>query len=139
MTRLTTATTAAAAVSLALAPMAPALAQETVTDDQKQQESQMEQAQFTDDKLESFLDAAIEVQTLTESYTPRVQAAENEDEQKALVEEANAQIRGAVEDVDGITIDEYIAIGEAAQSDPALAQRITTMAQQRVQPGAPQG
>ena len=138
MTRLRTATTAAAAVSLALAPLAPALAQETANDDQTQQETQMEQAQITDDKLESFLDAAIEVQTLTESYTPRVQAAESEAEQKALVEEANAQIRGAVEEVDGITIEEYIEIGEAAQSDPGLAQRITAKAQERM-PESPEG
>lgn len=136
MTRLNTVT--AAAVSLALVPLAPALAQETETEGQTQQETQMEQAQITDDKLESFLDAAIEVQTLTESYTPRVQAAESEDEQKALVEEANVQIRGAVEEVDGISIDEYIAIGEAAQSDPALAQRITAMAQERM-PQSPEG
>jgi hypothetical protein len=96
-----------------------------------QQETPMEQAQFTDDKLERFLDAAIEVQELTQDYTPRVQAAESEAEQKELVEEANAQIRGAVEDVDGLSIEEYVAIGQAAQADPALAQRITAMAEQR--------
>jgi hypothetical protein len=133
VTRLRTAATAACAISLALAPLAPAIAQETATDEQMQQETQMEQAQFSEDKLDSFLDAALEVQTLTESYTPRVQAAENEAEQKALVEEANTAIRGAVEDVEGITIEEYIEIGEAAQADPALAQRITAMAQERVQ------
>lgn len=93
----------------------------------------MEQAQFTDEKLESFLDAALEVQNLSESVTPRVQAAESEAEQKTLIEEANAEIRGAVEDVDGMTVEEYVAIGEAAQSDPKLAQRITIIAQQRVQ------
>lgn len=133
VTRLKTVTTAAA-IGLAFAPLAPALAQDTATDDQMQQETQMEQAQFSDDKLDSFLDAALEVQTLSESYTPRVQAAENEAEQKALVEEANTAIRGAVEDVEGITVEEYIQIGEAAQADPALAQRITAMAQEKVQP-----
>lgn len=132
MTRIMTATTAAVA-SLTLAPTAPALSQET-TQDQMQQESQMEQAQYTDAKLESFLDAAVEIQTLTESFTPRVQAADTEAEQKALVEEANVQIRGAVEEVEGLTVEEYVAIGEAAQADPALAQRITAMAQERIQP-----
>ncbi len=129
---------AAAAAGLALAPLAPALAQDTSPDGQMQQETPMEQAQFTDEKLESFLDAAIEVQTLTESYTPRVQAAETEAEQKELVEAANTEIRGAVEEVEGITIEEYIAIGEAAQTDQALAQRITAMAQQRM-PQTPEG
>jgi hypothetical protein len=132
VTRLRTPANVLAAASLALMPLAPALA-EDAADDRMQQETQMEQAQFTDDKLESFLDAAIEVQELTQSYTPRVQAAESEAEQQALVEEANAEIRGAVEDVEGITVEEYVAIGEAAQADPALAQRITAMAEQRVQ------
>jgi hypothetical protein len=131
LTRLKLATTTAAAVALAISPITSALAQDT-SDKGLQQETQMEQAQFTEEKLESFVDAAIEVQTLTESYTPRVQAAETDAEQQAIAEEANAEIRGAIEDAEGITIEEYVAIGEAAQADPALAQRITTLAQERV-------
>jgi hypothetical protein len=132
VTRLTTAANVLSAASLALTPLAPALA-EDAADDRMQQETQMQQAQYTDDQLERFLEAAIEVQVLTQDYTPRVEAAESEAGQKALLDEANAQIRGAVEDVEGLTIEEYVAIGQAAQSDPALAQRITAMAEQLAQ------
>lgn len=131
MTLLKRATTAAAALGLAFVPLTPALAQDATEEDQMQPEMQMQQAEFTEDKLESFVDAAIEVQALTETYVPRVQAAETEAEQQTIAEEANAEIRGAIEDAEGITLEEYVAIGEAAQGDPALAQRITAMVEER--------
>jgi hypothetical protein len=125
--------TAVAAAGLGAVSLSPALAQDATTETDTQQESEMQQMAYSEEKLESFVDAAIEVQTLMESYTPRVQEAATEAEQQALAEEANTEIRDAISESEGITLEEYVEIGEAAQADPALAQRITAMAQERVE------
>ena len=49
-------------------------------------------------------------------------------ERQALAEEANTAIRGAIDETPGITVEEYVAIGQAAQENPDLAQRITVLA-----------
>ncbi len=133
MTRLTWMKTAVAAAGLGAVSLSPALAQDATTETDTQQESEMQQMAYSEEKLESFVDAAIEVQTLMESYTPRVQEAATEAEQQALAEEANTEIRDAISESEGITLEEYVEIGEAAQADPALAQRITAMAQERAE------
>jgi hypothetical protein len=125
--------TAVAAAGLGAVTLSPAFAQDATTDTDTQQDTEMQQMAYSEEKLESFVDAAMEVQTLMESYTPRVQAAETEAEQQALAEEANTEIRDAISESEGITLEEYVEIGEAAQADPALAQRITAMAQERAE------
>ncbi len=90
-----------------------------------------EQLTLTEEKLDSFVDAALDVQGVTEDFAPRAEAAETDAERQELAEEANTAIRGAIEETPGITIEEYVAIGQAAQQNPELAQRITTMAQEK--------
>lgn len=88
-----------------------------------------EELVLTEEKLSSFVDAALEVQDVTQGIAPKAEAAENDAERQALAEEANNAIRGAIEETPGITIEEYVAIGQAAQQDPDLAQLIARMAQ----------
>jgi uncharacterized protein DUF4168 len=85
-----------------------------------QAEEQYEQA-----KLESFVTAAIAVNRLIEQWTPRIQGAQNETEATQMREQANGELVAAIEQSDGITIDEYRQISQAAQSDPALMARIS--------------
>lgn len=125
---------ATGAAFVAMMAATPTLAQDASDDTtQTDQETTMEQQlTLTEEKLESFVDAALEVQEVTETYAPRAEAAETDADRQSLAEEANVAIRGAIEETPGITIEEYVAIGQAAQQNPELAQRITVMAQERV-------
>ena len=77
--------------------------------------------------LERFVTAAMEVSAVREDYNTRLQDAESESEAESLVEDANTAMLDAVEAVDGMDVDTYVAIGEAAQQDPGLAARISEM------------
>lgn len=81
--------------------------------------------------LERFVTAAMEVSAVREEYTAQLQAAESEEDAQALVDDANTAMLAAVEEVDGMDVDTYVAIGEAAQQDEQLAARITEIVEQR--------
>jgi hypothetical protein len=81
--------------------------------------------QFQQAKLESFVNAALAVNRLVEQWTPRIQSAQSETEATQMREQANRELVAAIEQSDGITIDEYKQISQAAQSDPQLMERIT--------------
>ena len=71
-------------------------------------------------KLDAFIDAAMAVAEVRDAYLATLQDAESEDEQNQIIEAANTAILEAVEETPGITVDEYIAIGDAAAADPEL-------------------
>ena len=83
------------------------------------------EAQSTDDaKLKSFAVAFIEVTRVTQSYQPQIESAGSEEDQQRLREEAGEKMVEAVNGAEGITLDEYNTIIQAAQANPELAQRI---------------
>ncbi len=77
-----------------------------------------------DSQIDAFIDAALAVAETRESYMAQLQSATDEAEQMEIVQAADAAILQTVEDAPNITVDEYIAIGEAAAVDPDLAARI---------------
>ncbi len=83
--------------------------------------------EYTDAQIDQFLAAAIGVQGVVETFTPQLQAAEGEDAQNALREQAQQQMAVHVEN-SGLSIPDYNAIAEAAQTDKALAERIEAAA-----------
>lgn len=86
---------------------------------------QLAQAQqFSDEKIEAFAVAALEVSKIRKSYVGQIQQAETEEQRKQLAEQATGEMVAAVEASPGITTDEYNAIIQAARTDQALAQRI---------------
>ena len=85
--------------------------------------------QYTDAKLKSFVVAAVEVNRLIVFWSPKIEGAETEDERAELAQTANAQLVQAVEGTEGITLDEYNAIAQAARADQDLSSRIRTIAQ----------
>ena len=138
-TRLAATTTA---LGLALAPLgaAPALAQtsqdqtqsgDTAQTQTQQQSSTMASADVSDQKLQAFVDTALEVQTVQQDYRQQAESAANDEELRSIAEEANAEIVAVVESAEGMTMDEYIAISEAAQADQELMDRITAELQER--------
>jgi hypothetical protein len=89
------------------------------------------QSEFSDQQLESFVVAAIAIDGVIREWNPRIQAAENEEQAAQLREEANAELLETISKAEGITIDEYQEIGQAAQNDPELAARINEIYQEK--------
>ena len=80
---------------------------------------------ITDDKLSAFVSAAINVSEVSASYRQQIDTAQDEATRQRLRNEQTAAMVDAVEQTNGITVEEYVAIGEAAQVDASLNQRIT--------------
>lgn len=76
-------------------------------------------------QLEIFVTAAKSIVALRRQYEPRLAAAGSQAEADALIQEARGLMATAITDA-GISVDNYMAIANAAQSDPALRQRIET-------------
>lgn len=115
MTLKTTLTAALLASGLALGSAPAVLAQEQPDGAALVQE---------DAKLDSFVMAAVAVDEVRNTYVTQLQTIEDEAEQQSLIQEANAAIVQAVEEAEGITLEEYVAIGEAAGADPEIAAQI---------------
>lgn len=99
------------ALALALAPLASANAQ----------------AEFGQAKLESFVTAAIAVNDLIEQWGPRIEQAENEQEAAQLREQANDEMVSAINQTEGISVQEYQNIVQAARNDPELSGQLQQM------------
>jgi len=85
------------------------------------------QGVYSDTKLESYVQAAIQVQNLMREYKPRVDAAESPQRADNLRREAKGKMDAAISQTPGITIGEYIEILSAARSDQVLHSRIDTL------------
>lgn len=110
-------TLSAAALALALAASGSAWAQA--------------QAEFSDEQLESFVVAAVAVDELIREWNPRIQGAENAEQAAQLREQANAELVETITRTEGITLEQYQEIGQAAQDDPDLASRINEIYQEQ--------
>ncbi|MEE4119302.1 MAG: DUF4168 domain-containing protein [Paracoccaceae bacterium] len=129
--RILAATTATAA--LALAPLAPAFAQDGSADGAPPESGVQGGADMAvpDTLLDSFVTAALSVSSVAEDYQGRMQAAENDAARQDLAAEARQEMISAVEGTDGITVEEYVTIAEAAQTDEALNQRVMDLLAER--------
>lgn len=117
--RLPPAALAAMATVFGVVVAVPAAAQEPAG-------VELAQAQtYSDEKLQSFAMAALDVQQIRQEYTARIQEAESEAERQQLAEEANQEMVSAVESAPGITIEEYNEIIQASNGNPELSDRIS--------------
>ena len=80
--------------------------------------------EYTDAKLQSFADAVLAVTAVIEQWRPQIQAAPNEADAQEMAQKANDEMRAAVSGTEGITVEEYQEIAQAAQADPQLMARI---------------
>ncbi len=90
------------------------------------QEASPDAAAFSEAKLEAFANAAVNVSHVMRAWRGKMQSAQSEDEQTAMLEKANQEIEQAIAATDGITLDEYQAIAATAQKDPAFAEKLKT-------------
>ena len=86
---------------------------------------------FSEDQIEAFVTVALEVAEIRDEYAMALDATDDADEQADLISQGNAAMLAAVDDAPQITVEEYIAIGEAAAADPELGQRIVMMMEER--------
>lgn len=84
-------------------------------------------ADYSDEMLEAFVRAALAVGEIEERYNDRLMAAADTAERDALIEEAGAEMVAAVEGAPGITVEEYVEIAQAAQTNPQLGARIVAI------------
>ena len=79
---------------------------------------------LNDAKLDAFVEALIAIEAVRADYLPRIQEETDEAGQKALIEEANTAAVDAVADVENMSPEDYVAIGQAARQDEDLNARI---------------
>ncbi len=85
--------------------------------------AQAQPAAVDEAQLAIFVTAAKAIVELRRQYEPRLAAARSQAEADALIQEARGLMATAITDA-GISVDNYMAIANAAQADPALRQRI---------------
>lgn len=83
--------------------------------------------EFTDAKLQSFASAVLAVNAVVERWRPQIEAAPTDADKQQMAEKANQEMRAAVEGTNGLSVDEYQAIAQAAQADPQLMARLDKM------------
>lgn len=95
----------------------------------RQQQPLTQQLEPSQDQLESFASAALEVEQIRSKWLPRIQAADNAEKAQEFQVQASAEMVHAVQDK-GLTVETYKAIATAAQDNPELASRIGKLMKQ---------
>jgi hypothetical protein len=124
MVRTSMALASAFAVMLLIGSAAPGVQA------QQQQPATPPVASFPQEKIEAFADAAVELQRVQDEFNAQLQAAEDEAAIGQLQEQAQQEATQAIEDK-GVSTDEYGAIAQAANQDPALYAMIVDLMRQR--------
>lgn len=111
---------------LAAGPAAlPAAAQQATTP-QTPQAAPDPAGGYSQAKLESYAAAVMKVQEIDRAYQPKIQQAQDQQQADAITTEATNQMIGEIE-AQGLSVEEYNAITEAAEGDRQLYDRIMTL------------
>lgn len=103
--------------------------QDPAQDPAAQAQAQAPAQDFGSDELQQFADASQEIAVISQEYTERLHASEDEQAQQEVRMEANDKMVEVVEQ-NGLDVDTFNAIGHAIQQDPELLQRVQQMAEQ---------
>ena len=85
--------------------------------------TQAQSADYSQAKLEAFVKAALHVEAILTRWKPQIASAEGE-RKEAIKKQVNAELQTAINQADGITLEEYGQIVQATREDQALAQRV---------------
>ena len=102
-----------------------------LTDARAQQQPVMP-AELSQGQIENFAGAALDVQQVEQNFNAEVQAVEDAEEMERLHQQAQQQAQQAIED-NGLSVDEYNAIAQAAHQDPQLYAMIVEVMEQKAQ------
>ena len=81
-------------------------------------------APVSDQKIEAFAVAYLQVDKVRQEYSAKIGATKDEAAKQKLQDEAMKQMVDTVEASKDISVEEYSTILTAAQSDPALAKKV---------------
>jgi len=81
-------------------------------------------APVSDQKLEAFAVAYLQVDKVRQQYSAKIDATKDQAAKQRLQEEAKKQMVDTVQASNDISVEEYSSILTAAQSDPALAKKV---------------
>lgn len=81
-------------------------------------------AAVSDQKIEAFAVAYLQVDKVRQEYSAKIGATKDEAAKQQLQEEAKKQMVDTVQASPDISVEEYSSILTAAQSDPALAKKV---------------
>jgi outer membrane murein-binding lipoprotein Lpp len=93
--------------------------------------------EYSDAKLQSFASAVLAVNAIVEQWRPQIEAASSDAEKQQMAAQANEEMRAAVDGTEGMSVEEYQKIAQAAQGDATLMARIDKVFKQMA-PAAPQ-
>ncbi|MBI6629427.1 DUF4168 domain-containing protein [Pontibaca salina] len=136
-TRKITAVTLTAA--LMVAPVSFVAAQEATSPTQPETTQAPETSQapaatptptFDDAQIDAFVNAALKVGEIQQKYGQELQGIADEAQQQALVQQADAEIRATIAETENITVEDYLAIDQAASNDEELTQKIAQRLQE---------
>ncbi|WFU11917.1 DUF4168 domain-containing protein (plasmid) [Rhizobium sp. CB3090] len=113
----------------------PACAQQATQEKptQGQPDSSGAAAAVSDQKIEAFAVAYLQVDKIRQEYSAKIGATSDPTAKQQLQTEASKQMVQAVQSSPGISVDEYRTILAAAQKDPVLVKKV----QDKLQKSAP--
>lgn len=79
--------------------------------------------QVTDQQLETYAVAALEVQKINQAYQPKISQAESPEEQKILYDKATQEMTQAIRE-NGMSVEQYNQLTTAVQSNPDLSAKL---------------
>ena len=120
MHRITSASALPAAVAAALLLTAPAALGDDALGPQI---VQAQQADVSDQQLQSFAAAAIEVQEINNEWQQRVNETQDPQQAQQMRRQASQEMAEAIRD-EGLTIEEYNTIGRLARQDAQLQNKL---------------
>lgn len=88
---------------------------------------------FDESTLRSFVVAFLQVDEINRNYLPQMQEADTPEAQQEVQQQATQEMVVAVENAEGISVEEYNSIIETAQADPELANQINELIRQAVE------
>lgn len=84
------------------------------------------------EQAKAFVRTALAVSRISEAWQLRIDEAKSEVEVERLKEQAALEMRQAIRDVDGMTMDKYRTLYHKAKRDPELATYLTGLLKEEV-------
>ncbi|RFF32243.1 DUF4168 domain-containing protein [Wenzhouxiangella sediminis] len=106
-----------------------AVAQEAA---QQSRQSAPQTIEVSDQQLQQFADAQMEIASIQKDFRSRLQNVEDPQKAQELQREANEEMTTAVEEV-GLDVESFNQIAMSIQNDPELQQELTQMLQEQQQ------
>ncbi|MBA2483796.1 MAG: DUF4168 domain-containing protein [Nitrosomonas sp.] len=87
---------------------------------------------YSNEQLKSFIMANVGIYQVQQQISSQMPSMETEEQKQTLVQAANQQMEKVLQE-NGMTADEYNAMGQTIQSDVQLQEKINTMASELFQ------